>query len=294
MFFKNSQNTKGAYTWKNAHRRKFHTWMTSWFCITFTWWLGHFIPCLHENWIKIANMASIVSDMFSATAAVAVVSAINLSNSFTNLMLSKLISRRNNLARLSVLENSAITRCRHKLFKKRPQKKKRFWIKPGQTDLWWRNMKEDRCLEEEFYNEQSRISEACWRTPTLYFTQPQIPILDWQKLRMRYPFQSTCKPISPRKECSFCVYMIPLWNLVPEGNSRPSGRTGVNSRWGDSYRHDILWWYHVNKCRAMRGNQSDLAPGRKLPRCHVNTPLFSVRPIPCMVDIKWWFEYCKN
>ena len=26
------------------------------------WWLGHFIPCLHENWIKIANMASIVID----------------------------------------------------------------------------------------------------------------------------------------------------------------------------------------------------------------------------------------
>ena len=54
-------------------------------------------------------MASIVSDMFSATAAVAVVSAVNLSNSFMNLMLSKLISRRNNQACLSVLENSAIT-----------------------------------------------------------------------------------------------------------------------------------------------------------------------------------------
>ena len=75
-------------------------------------------------------MACIVSDMFSATAAVAVVSVINLSNSFTNLTLSKLISRRNNPARLSVLENSAITRCRHKSFRKRPRKKKRFWIKP--------------------------------------------------------------------------------------------------------------------------------------------------------------------
>ena len=83
--------------------------------------------------MKIANIASIVSDMFSATAAVAVVSAINLSNSFTNLMLSKLISRRNNLARLSVLENSAITGCRHKSFKKWPRKK-RFWIKPGRSD----------------------------------------------------------------------------------------------------------------------------------------------------------------
>ena len=30
------------------------------------------------------------------------------------------------------------------------------------------------------------------------------------------------------------------------------------------------WWYHVNKCRAMRGNRSELASGRKLPQCHVN------------------------
>ena len=29
---------------------------------------------------------------------------------------------------------------------------------------------------------------------------------------------------------------------------------------GDSRRHDILWWYHVNKYRAMRGNWSELAP----------------------------------
>ena len=104
-------------------------------------------------------MASIVSDMFSATAVVAIVSAINLSNSFTNLMLRKLDSRRNNLARLSVLENSAITRCRHKSFEKRPRKKKRFWIKPGRTDLWWRNMKEDRCLEED-WKKNFRMSKA--------------------------------------------------------------------------------------------------------------------------------------
>ena len=104
-------------------------------------------------------MASIVSDMFSTTAAAAVFSAINLSNSFTNLMLSKLISRTNNLARLSVLENSAITRCRHKSFKKRLRKKKRFWIKPGRTDLWWRNIKEDRCLEED-WKKNFRMSKA--------------------------------------------------------------------------------------------------------------------------------------
>ena len=97
-------------------------------------------------------------------------------------------------------------------------------------------------------------------------------ILDWQKLRMRYPFQSTCKPISHRNEWSFRVYMIPLRNLVPEWNSRPGARTGVNSRRGDSRWNDILWWYHVNKCRALRGNRSELAPARKSPRCHVNNP----------------------
>ena len=70
----------------------------------------------------------------------------------------------------------------------------------------------------------------------------------------------------------FHVYMIPLRDFVPEWNSRPGTRTGVNSRRGDSRRHDILWWYHVNKYRVMRGNRSELAPGQKLPRCHVNTP----------------------
>ena len=42
---------------------------------------------------------------------------------------------------------------------------------------------------------------------------------------------------------------------------------------GDSRRHDILLWYHVNKYRAMGGNKSELAPGQKSPRCHVNTSL---------------------
>jgi len=45
----------------------------------------------------------------------------------------------------------------------------------------------------------------------------------------------------------------------------PSTRTGVNSCRGDSRRHDILWWYHVNKYRAMRGNWSELAPGESRP-----------------------------
>ena len=78
---------------------------------------------------------------------------------------------------------------------------------------------------------------------------------------------------------SFRVYMMPLRDFVPEWNSRPGTRTGVNSRRGDSHRHDILWWYHVNKYRAMRGNQSELAPGRLSPRCRVNTPSKSTKPL---------------
>ena len=55
-------------------------------------------------------------------------------------------------------------------------------------------------------------------------------------------------------------------------NSHRSARTGVNTRRGDSRRHNILWWYHVNKYRAMRGNRSELAPGQKSTWCHVNSP----------------------
>ena len=65
-------------------------------------------------------------------------------------------------------------------------------------------------------------------------------------LRMRYPFQSTDRPISHRNVWSFRVYMIPLRDFVPEWDSRPGTTTGMNSR-----RHGILWWYHVSKCRAI-------------------------------------------
>ena len=67
--------------------------------------------------------------------------------------------------------------------------------------------------------------------------------------------------------------MIPLRNFVPEWNSRFGTTTGEKSRRCDSHRYDILWWYHVNKYRAMRGNRSELAPAWNSPRCHVNTPL---------------------
>ena len=93
-----------------------------------------------------------------------------------------------------------------------------------------------------------------------------------QTICMHYPFQSTGRPISHWNRWSFHVYMIPLWDFVLEWNSRPGTRTGVNSRKGDSCRHNILWWYHVNKYRAMRGNRSELALGQKSPQCHVNNP----------------------
>ena len=82
----------------------------------------------------------------------------------------------------------------------------------------------------------------------------------------------TGRLISHQNVWSFRDYMIPLLDFEPEWNSRLGTTTGVNSCWGDSHRHVILRWYHVNKCRAMRGNQSELAPTRKSPRCHVNPP----------------------
>ena len=48
--------------------------------------------------------------------------------------------------------------------------------------------------------------------------------------------------------------------------------TGLNADWSDTCKHDILWWYHVNKYRAMRGNLSELTLARKWSRCHVNFP----------------------
>ena len=37
------------FTWETSHRLEFHTRMTSWFRIAFTWWLGHFILRLYEG-----------------------------------------------------------------------------------------------------------------------------------------------------------------------------------------------------------------------------------------------------
>ena len=80
-----------------------------------------------------------------------------------------------------------------------------------------------------------------------------------------------------RSHTETCVVVSRLHDTVVRFrtavNSRQGTTTEVNSRRGDLRRHDILWWYHVNKFRAMRGNRSELAPARKSPWCHVNTPL---------------------
>ena len=55
----------GVFIWENSHRREFHTGMTFWFRIAFTWWLSHFVSRylkVHfmlikiHAWFKIANI----------------------------------------------------------------------------------------------------------------------------------------------------------------------------------------------------------------------------------------------
>ena len=72
-----------------------------------------------------------------------------------------------------------------------------------------------------------------------------------------------------------CVVVSRLHDTVnePEWISHPGKTTRVNSRRGDSRRHDILCWYHVNKCRAIRGNRSELTPAWKLPPVSCKQPL---------------------
>ena len=92
-----------------------------------------------------------------------------------------------------------------------------------------------------------------------------------QTLRMRYPFQSTGRPIfTPKLLVGLRLhYTVARFRAGAKFSSQYNNR-GEPTR-GDSRRHDVLWWYHVNKCRAMRGNRSELALVRKSPRCHVNT-----------------------
>ena len=129
---------EGVFTWENSRRREFHTGMTFWFRIAFTWWLLHVISCYFK----------------------------------VHFMLMKYT-------------------CRSKS----------------------------------------------------------------QTVRVCYPFQSTGRPISHRNWWSFRVYMIPLRDFVPGWNSHPGTRTGVNSRLGDSCRHNIFQnvcrFYCQYVCRAL-------------------------------------------
>ena len=140
----------------------------------------------------------------------------------------------------------------------------------------------------------------CWVISYLGYLKVHFMLIKYtcdpksQTLRMHYPFQSTGRPISHRNGWSFLrVYMIPLRDFVPEWNSRPVTRTGVSLRRGDSHRHDILWWYHVNKYRAMRGNRSELAPGRTSPWCHVNTPRTDESFPDWIRRFLWWSEWSR-
>ena len=52
--------TEGVFTWENSHRREFHTGMTFWFRIAFTFHISLFEGTLHVDkihvWFKIANI----------------------------------------------------------------------------------------------------------------------------------------------------------------------------------------------------------------------------------------------
>ena len=67
-----------------------------------------------------------------------------------------------------------------------------------------------------------------------------------QTLRMRYPFQSTGRPISHRNRLSFRVYMIPLWDFVPEWDFPPryKNRGELMPGW-----LTLAWHFAVVSCK---------------------------------------------
>lgn len=69
--------------------------------------------------------------------------------------------------------------------------------------------------------------------------------------------------ISYWKDWLFFIYMILLQDFVPEWNSCPSmTRSGTSKH---------FWLCHINKYRAIRGKQSELALGQKSPQYYFNT-----------------------
>ena len=102
------------------------------------------------------------------------------------------------------------------------------------------------------------------------------------------------RPISHRNGWSFCVYMIPLRfrtgvKFSPRYNNR--GELTPDHSWVTrSRRHDILWWYHVNKYRAMRGNRSEFAPARKSPPVSCKHPLTAQGLVS--ISVNFHHEHC--
>ena len=141
----------------------------------------------------------------------------------------------------------------------------------------FKNLRE--CFWHEFHTATTswfRITFTWWPGCFLHPTSNMLKLTKPSWIDKNYAC-ATCSSLPANRfhtktSGRFRVYMTPLQNLVLEWNSRPGERTGVNTCHGDSRQHDILWWYHVNKCRAMRGNQSELALARKFPRCQINTP----------------------
>ena len=51
---------QGVFTWENSYRREYHTGMTFWFRIAFTWWLGHFISPLFEGTLHVDKNTCVI------------------------------------------------------------------------------------------------------------------------------------------------------------------------------------------------------------------------------------------
>ena len=88
------------------------------------------------------------------------------------------------------------------------------------------------------------------------------------KIHVWFKITNITHAIPIRNKWSFRVYMITLRDFLPWYNNR--GELTL----GDLHRHhDVLWWYRVNKFRAMRGNRSELAPAWKAPLVSWRHPL---------------------
>ena len=74
---KSQGQRKEVFTWENSHWREFHTGMTSWFRIGFTWWLGHFISRLYENSLNVDQIHVRVNYAYAITPKRVVVSRLH-------------------------------------------------------------------------------------------------------------------------------------------------------------------------------------------------------------------------